>query len=249
MARQTGILQVNGTIGNIVFKKNGTVSTKGGSNKSTFDSAPGMQRTRENAAEFGRAGNAGKQLRLAFRRLVQNAADTVMVARLTKKMREIIATDEVNDRGQRGVIDAEIELLAGFEFNANAKLSQVAFLGYTPDVDRTGGDNKITLAAYVPSRDLVAPQGTTHVKFVAGAASIDFETETAESVFAETAYAPYNSTEVATADIELPLTANSTKPIAIALGVEFYQDVNGTKYSLNNGSYNSLSIVAVDGGV
>jgi hypothetical protein len=30
------------------------------------------------------------------------------------------------------------------------------------------------------------------------------------------------------------------------LGIEFYQEVNGTYYSLKNGAFNALSIVQVD---
>jgi len=43
------------------------------------------------------------------------------------------------------------------------------------------------------------------------------------------------------------LTAGSTSPLFLVLGVEFYQEVNGTFYPLNSGSYNALAIVAVDG--
>lgn len=53
-----------------------------------------------------------------------------MVPHMTKKMREIISTDAVNDRGQRGVIDAEIELLNGFKFNDKAILSTIAFMSF-----------------------------------------------------------------------------------------------------------------------
>ena len=41
---------------------------------------------------------------------------------------------------------------------------------------------------------------------------------------------------------------NSTHPLFIVLGMEFFQEVNGVKYSLKNGAFNSLAIVNVDGG-
>jgi hypothetical protein len=46
-----------------------------------------------------------------------------------------------------------------------------------------------------------------------------------------------------------PVTPASTKPLFLALGLEFYQQVNGQMYALKNGSYNPLSIVKVDSGV
>jgi hypothetical protein len=45
------------------------------------------------------------------------------------------------------------------------------------------------------------------------------------------------------------VTAASTKPLFLALGVEFYQEVNGQMYPLKNGAYNPLALVKVDGGV
>jgi len=42
------------------------------------------------------------------------------------------------------------------------------------------------------------------------------------------------------------VTANSVKPVAQVLGIEFYQEVNGEMYSLKNGSYNALSVVKID---
>jgi hypothetical protein len=44
-----------------------------------------------------------------------------------------------------------------------------------------------------------------------------------------------------------PVTPNSTKPLFLALGVEFYQQVNGQMYPLKNGSYNPLALVSVSG--
>jgi hypothetical protein len=41
------------------------------------------------------------------------------------------------------------------------------------------------------------------------------------------------------------VTANSTHPLFLLLGVEFFQEVNGQMYSLRNGGYNSLAIVMV----
>ena len=249
MARQKGIIQIEGTVGNLVFKRDGIVSQKGGGSQDTFRNSPSMERTRENASEFGRAGSAGKVLRLSLRQVLQNTSDRYMVSRLTKKMREIIATDETNDRGQRGILDGEVELLRGFEFNENARLGTVAFNAYTPDIQRTSGVNKISLADFVPSRDLVGPSGTTHLRFVAGIASVDFEAATFETKYTETSFLTYSTTSVAAQDLALPLTASSTHPIIMVLGVEFYQDVNGKKYPLNNGAYNGLAVVAVDSGV
>lgn len=70
MAQQKGIIPLKGTIGNITFykSKDGFLAREKGSLDATrIANDPAFQRTRENGAEFGRAGKAGKVLRTAFR--------------------------------------------------------------------------------------------------------------------------------------------------------------------------------------
>src|SRR4051812_38801900 len=125
MARQTGVIKLKGTIGGISFykSKDGHLAReKGGIEASRIRTEANFQRTRENGAEFGRAGKAGKVLRNSIRGFLQNAKDFRMVSRLTKLMVKVIQEDQTNPRGLRNVIDGEAELLEGFEFNFNGKL-------------------------------------------------------------------------------------------------------------------------------
>jgi hypothetical protein len=43
------------------------------------------------------------------------------------------------------------------------------------------------------------------------------------------------------------VTAASTKPLFVLLGLEFFQEVNAQMYSLKNGAYNPAAVVAVSG--
>ncbi|WP_288096469.1 hypothetical protein, partial [Hydrotalea sp.] len=108
MAQQKGIIKLDGTIGGITFYKSQDgylAREKGGVSADRIANDPNFQRTRENGAEFGRAGKAGKILRTSLRALLQNASDSRMVSRLTKQMVKVIQMDAVNPRGERNVID------------------------------------------------------------------------------------------------------------------------------------------------
>ncbi len=86
MAQQKGHLPVKGRIGNLSFYKTQDgylVKDKGGISKSRIASDPAFQRARENGAEFGRAGKAGKLLRNALKAVSQKASDGRAVSRLT----------------------------------------------------------------------------------------------------------------------------------------------------------------------
>lgn len=221
------------------------IRTKGGGTKEQFMNSASLQRTRENASEFGGAAKAAKVLRNALRTLIANASDSKMVSRLTQQFVAVIKTDEINDRGQRNILDAETEMLQGFEFNAKAKFSTTVFSKVTSIINRATGVNGVTFNGMTPSRDIAAPTGTTHIKFMAAATAVDFEQETGESISEESDFLAYTNTAIE--DTDLSLTANSTHPIFVAVGIEFYQQVNGKYYPLNNGAFNALQIAKVEG--
>ncbi|CAM3008753.1 hypothetical protein [Flavobacterium frigoris] len=250
MARQKGIIKLKGTIGDITFykTKDGHLAReKGGVDASRIKSDPAFQRTRENGAEFGRAGKAGKTLRTALRTLLINSADSRMVSRLTQSMVKVIQADLVNDRGLRNVIDGEAELLVGFDFNITGKLGTTLFVPFVGTIDRAAGEISVAIDPFVPANMIAAPGGTTHYKIISAGAEINFEAETFVVSSSETAIQPWDSTPVLAINQLNAVTPNSVSPLFLALGLEFYQEVNGKMYPLKNGAYNPLSLVQVSG--
>ena len=248
MAKQNGIIKLKGTIGDITFykTKDGHLAReKGGVDANRIANDPAFQRTRENGSEFGRAGKAGKMLRVALRQVLINSADGRMVSRLTQAMTKVIQADATNPRGLRNVIDGEAELLTGFEFNIGGKLGTTLFAPFEATIDRVSGDIGLTLAPFVPTTMIAAPAGTTHFKIISAGAAIDFEAEKFEVTTSETAVLPWDSTLTAPISQDNSVSANSTNPLFLALGVEFYQEVNGQMYPLKNGAHNPLSLVQV----
>ena len=249
MARQTGIIKLKGTIGDISFYKSADghlARYKGGVDANRIANDPAFQRTRENGSEFGRAGKGGKLIRNAIRVLLQNAKDKRVVSRLTKDLVAITKTDGTNERGLRTIQDGDMSLLQGFEFNQNGKLGSTLFAPFTTAYDRVAGDVDLDLAAFAPTVRIAAPSGTTHFKIVMGAAELDFAGEASVFESAETAILPYDSANTAAINLSVALTANSTLPVIQVTGVEFYQEVNGQMYPLKNGAYNALAVAKVD---
>jgi len=251
MARQKGIIKLKGTIGGITFYKTSQdghlAREKGGIEKSRIMSDPAFQRTRENGSEFGRAGKAGKILRTALRALLLNSSDGRMVSRLTQQMVKVIQADLISERGLRNVIDGEAELLLGFEFNIRGKLGTSLYAPYVVAIDRVSGDMTVDIPPFIPINMIAAPSGTTHYKVISAGAEIDFEAETFIEQHSETAILPWDAVATVAIAQTNAATPASTKPLFLALGIEFYQQVNGQMYSLKNGAYNPLSLVAVSG--
>ncbi len=250
MAKQKGIVKLDGTIGGITFYKSQDgylAREKGGVEASRIANDPAFARTRENGAEFGRAGKAGKMLRTSFRSLLQNTADSRMVSRLTAEFVKVIKADATNDRGQRNVIDGEVDMLQGFEFNIKGKLGTTLYAPYTGSIDRVSGALEVTIPAFVPINMVAAPAGSTHFKIISAGAEVDFENETFVVDTDESAVLAWNATTSTPLTLSNSVTANSTKPLFLVLGIEFYQQVNGQMYSLKNGAYNALALVQVSG--
>ena len=250
MAQQKGILPLKGTIGNINFykSKDGYMAREKTSvTKERIANDPAFARTRENGAEFGRAGQAGKLLRTALRSLLLNTADSRMVARLTREMVRVVQADTTNERGMRNVIDGEAALLEGFDFNANSKLSTSLFAPYTATIDRVTGVLQVQIPSFIPLNMVAAPSGATHFKLVAAGVEVDFENKTYVVAFSDSTSLPITASATAPLNLSNPVTANSTQPLFLVLGIEFYQEVNGNQYSLKNGAFNALSLVKVEG--
>jgi len=249
MAKQTGIIKLKGTIGGISFYKTSDghlAREKGGVDASRIANDPAFQRTRENGAEFGRAGKGSKVLRNAIRVLLQNAKDKRVVSRLTTDLLKVVKTDSVNDRGLRSIENGNLSLIKGFEFNTNGKLGATLFTPTVNAFDRVTGEATVSIAPFAPTVRIAAPAGTTHFKVVMGAAELDFRSETSTFESDETAVLPYDSADTAAIDLTATITANSALPVFQVLGIEFYQEVNGAMYPLKNGAYNALSVVDVN---
>jgi hypothetical protein len=250
MAKQKGIIKIEGTVGDITFLKTRDgylVKEKTSIPAARIATDPAFQRTRENMSEFGRAGKAGKVLRKAVRSLLQISSDPRVVSRLTKEMMKVIQADTASTRGQRNVIDGETEMLQGFDCNIDGKLSSTLFAQFTATVNRVAGTMAINLPSFVPADGVAAPAGTTHFKISALGAEVDFENETHTSDLQESAMLPLNNAATAVLNLAPTVTANSTHPLFLLLGIQFFQEVNGVQYPLKNGAFNALNIVKVEG--
>ena len=229
MARQKGIIKLTGTIGDITFYKNKDghlAREKGGIDAIRIKSDPAFQRTRENGAEFGRAGKAGKILRTSLRALLINSADSKMVSRLTQTMVKVIQADMIRIRGLRNVIDGEAELLSGFEFNIRGKLGTSLFAPFVRAIDRVSGTITVDLDPFIPGKMIAAPSGTTHYKIISAGAEIDFELEVFTESHSETAILPWDALPTVAINHTNMVTPGSTKPLFLTFGFRDKREVS-----------------------
>jgi hypothetical protein len=249
MAKQMGSITLKGTVGNISFFKTGDgylVGRRGCVSAKTIATHPAFQRTRENNAAFSSAAKGGKLLRTSLRSTIVNARDTHMVSRLTSQMLRVVQADTTSSRGLRNITDGDAGLLQGFDFNFGASLSATLSAHYTVAFTGSSGTIQLSIEDFIPFKMLTAPAGTTHFRFVAAAAAVNFRDNSYEAATATSANLVYNNTATGALTLSMSLPANSTDPVFIVLGVEFLQQVNGDQYTLHDIAANACSIIKVD---
>jgi hypothetical protein len=252
MGRQDSVVQLTGGVGNLSFyktqdgylaRKKSRVSAK------RIRTDPAFARTRENIAEFTRSGRAAKLLRTAFSSLLHSAADNRVTSRLNGAMMKVIQADLVNPRGRRNVVDGEAVLLEGFEFNQKGSLTNTFKAIFTPSIDRATGNMTVDIPAFRSAHEIQVPEGATHFRLKAGGAAIDFENNKYSLATSEGAELPITEQTQEALQLAHAVPANSVFPLFLVFGIEFLQLVNGAYSPLNNGAFNALAIVKVDGGV
>lgn len=248
MAQQKGIVKLRGTLDDITFmrtKDGYRAQVKSSLSKERVATDPIFLRTRENGQEFGRAGKSGKVLRHAFKEIFGKGAGR-MTARMQKTMMQCLKGDTTSDRGMRKVSSGALGFLQDFNFHPTAVLSNVLAVTPTTTVNRTTGSVAVAVPIFVPTSALSFPAGATHYRFVAAASEVDFDAETYHTVSANSTYGTIDSNASSAVTLNLSLTANSTLPIFVVLGIHFYQEVNGTQYALNSGTTDAVTIIKVD---
>jgi hypothetical protein len=245
MAKQVGLIKITGTIGGATFTKDGVVRAARQSNKAQFKSSPSMVRVRENSAEFTSASEAGKLLRQALRRQLQGASDRYMSSRLLKVMFKIMASDTTHVRGERMVQRANIGELVGFDFNAGAPLGTVFAGDYAIDVN--GKTATVTLEGLVPDVDTRAPIGATHYGLELGVVVVDFAAGTHRIVAVadvpDPAVLSVATVPTITMTADLGDEPTATEVVVVVMGLNFFQEINGLYYSLQNKTSNPLGVV------
>jgi hypothetical protein len=247
MPKQIGIIPVKGTMNNMSFYNTADgkmVKTKSAINRSTFDSAK-FAITRRNAQEFALAAKAGKLLRKSVQPIIGEAKESRYVSRITSLMLEIAKTDTVSPHGQRNVSKGLLEKLEGLNFNINAALKDHFPLEFTASIDRPTGKMMLNIPGFDPARLPLIPEGATHFKLVSSGSELIFEKDVFHSKYFDSGELPLTGA-IAAQDIIHQLDANSTYPLVVTFGLQFFQLINGTYAPIMNTEANALAIVKLD---
>lgn len=210
---------------------------------------PAFERTRENNAEFTRASKAAILFCDAFRMMMPPTSTKGAYVRLQSIFTKVLKADPVSARGERIVSNGNSEGLKNFRGNLNVRLSSTLLpaISIVSSIDRAAGALKLDIPAFTPSIHLKRPQSATHFRLTAGGAAIDFNTETISNGYASSEYMPFSAQPIAAFSLVVNVAAASVHPLFLALGLEFYELVNGVMVDVKTKSFNAMQVLAVSG--
>ena len=172
MARQTGHIKYNGTLGEVRhYKIKGMTGDfaglKGGATGEQIKTGASFVRTRENNNEFGGCAIVAKSIRTGQAQLMKQMSDSQFTGRLTGIVKKINLEDQSEARGVRAIlITAVPQHLIGVNFNRNNTV-EGSFTGKYETVANTGRNSvTLTVEEFKPLEQLNIPAGATHFRFV-----------------------------------------------------------------------------------
>ena len=225
MAKQTGPLPIEGTLGDLIFYKTihgHLVRRKGNLDKERVMNDPAFEGSRAAGSEFGRAGAASGLIRRAVKQFCPYAGNGQTHARLSKLFGNIIREDKTHPAGERQVMAENIAPLKTFEWIQDQPLSR-SFWAQCGGSMTPEGTLTLTMPDFTPKRDLAWPMNATHAELTLVCLSIDFPNREVVADGKKTGKLLKSPVSVKISlDCTVPIKEGSV--ITAGIGVEFFNN-------------------------
>ena len=225
MARQTGVVGVKGTIGDITFykSKDGDLARK----KTSLDrdqvmNDPAFKGSRKAMSEFGRASSASKLLRKAFSEHTEAAKDHSTHYRCNTAMATVLRLDTTSAKGKRKVHLGNVRHLAGFQWNSLSHLNNILRVQEQVTMNPGTGGMKVIIPSLVATTGLDVPSGATHFKVVFAGAALALETEKLKQKSQESGYLPINDSPTGPLALTVTVSTTDANLLCAGLGIQFF---------------------------
>ncbi|WP_029280685.1 hypothetical protein [Pedobacter borealis] len=218
MAIQNGIIKINGQLGDLVFYKRGSkdvVRQKAAHKQQT-------EASKKSSRDFGTASRNAAYIRKAFAPLVKLYAYGDLLNRLNKRFIEIFKTIPSEHAGHKSLIDGDITLLKGFEFNSSKPLGQLWLSETDLRIDSDGLVKLILPKCELKSLLKPHPKATEARLQVMG---FHFELDDQggyEIIEVNDLIVPLNNMHFPKTTLALHLNHQGDKALIFALGISFF---------------------------
>lgn len=237
MARQTGIIRLNGRIGGLDFYQSegvDMVRNKTGPTTKQFKNSKAFERSRQASNDFGTAGGLAGKLKHAIIYMYGPALNPHINSKLTGIFTSVLAKDRIHPRGERKILYGDISKLVGIDFTADNNLRST--LGRLPHLSEK---EKGKLFTFDFRENLTPPfteaAGSRPYQVIIGLVALSEDSDPIvkwqESILME-AGQPLSDLGEMELFFDNP---QSDKVILGIVGIKFIDVVNGQTYTLKEG--------------
>jgi len=247
MAKVKGIIQLNGTIGDINFytRKGVLLARKagGGFTGEAIRTKESMVRVRENGSEFKGCMQSVQFFKMGLQSFLSTFKDGTLHQRLVQLFTQLKDLDLIAPRGSRTVYGglqttAGQQLLTSYLLTSGVDLKDL--LRHTIHFDWTTG---FSIPDFEGKR-LSFPSGATHLALQLGYLSLDFENHTFTFSGSDALY--LDRKEVGTVIIPAPSLVNAEDIKVGVVFARFVQEINGVFYPLKSENSVVLEVVSCE---
>lgn len=216
MATLNGMISFSGKLGDLVFYNRGKTKVV----RQQVKSYQLSENSKKSGRDFGAASRTAAYIRAAFLPLVERYADGDLVNRLNKRVMEIFKGISKEHAGNKKLIDGNLGLLRGFEFNVAAPLSKLLFQPLGAKIQSDG-----ILELEFPKTKLeqfvrVIPNASCAVLQVM-VFNFELDGEHCELIKVNDMEIPLNLTDFQGAKLTLKTTQKGARALIIALGISY----------------------------
>jgi len=225
MAKQHSPFTLTGTVGGITYYRMGDkyyARAKGGPSRRQIMHSSSFANTRKQMAEFGRLAKTNKMLREALYEHIKDFRSTKMVGTITKRLKQVLDGDDLNEVGNRKMMEGDPGLLIGLDLNANFPMYSMSHVPIHPVIDRNSGKAIVQIGGRDGQLFIGAIDSTTHYKFHLVALATNLDTCKIETREAESAMHSVEE-RVAAYDLEVKLPDPSNRVILLVLVLKLYR--------------------------
>jgi hypothetical protein len=227
MAKVTDVF-LNGTIGNVVFYRRMGTNCARSKPLHVKQSAA----TKIRSVNFGIAARAGKTLRSGLRPSMPNATDRSMQNRFSGALSKWLGTSGIDELPATDAVPYISEL----EFTKEQPVRQRFKVPLTISVPQ---ENLMTIsiATFVPSKQIVAPAGTGLVTLVISVAACLLKTGESSGNETHTIDIPYNDTPIASQVLEFQVNTPPQSLVVTAARLIYKRSEYNTWVKINKEAF------------
>jgi len=245
MARQTGIIKIKGSIGDLSFYESAgiqLVRKKTGATKKQIETDPRFQRTKENAQEFGQTMKSCRLLKQQLQDILFQCTDKSFFNRLVSRMSMVLKSDPVHRRGERIVTGRGLELLGGLETNWNFKFKDQVLTDIHVSFDAAKGAGIVAIPAFIPAQRIRRYETSTHAQLVFAViefgATIPAQIE--PIVWRSDYYALFNTRSILSTKFSFGWIPKLGNALIVLGGVCYFEQIAGSYFPVAKGKYNAM---------